>query len=259
MEGYLADLFVAQAREQQLRAPEWMIRLYLRLFPIPLGKTLRLDMANDLVSDQDLTGKRVLDVGCGIGDLSFMLARRGAEVVGVELDPHKVACANQIAQRWRFDGLRFVAGDVTDLSTMGLGQFDDVFCLAVLEHIKDDIGLLQQMRNALRPGGLLVLEVPSARRRTIEAKEEGDGHVRPGYVFEDLPPLLARTAFRVLDHRAMDPLGLMYYWNACSLPGTKAEHLLATLVAPIFITLIRATSRVIKRPAGELCFLAARD
>jgi len=74
MEKYLVDLFATAAQEQG-QAPLWIVRLYLSLFNVPLGKTLRVDMVKHLLHGQNLQGKRVLDVGCGVGDLSFILAK----------------------------------------------------------------------------------------------------------------------------------------------------------------------------------------
>jgi len=259
MEKYLVDLFVTSAREQ-VRAPDWLLRLYLSLFAAPLGKTLRIDMLNDLLRDQDISGKRALDVGCGIGDLSFVLAKRGAHVIGVELDAQKVTDATTIAQRWHFEDLRFIAGDVTKIDQMNLGQFDAIFCLALLEHIKDDVSLLKQLQTMLRPGGFFLLEVPSAHRKTIAEIEIADGHQRPGYKLEEVPKLLESVGLRLTKYRTMDPLGLIYYWCVCSriVPGAKTRRWLFTGLAPLFITLIRLSSRLIKRPGAELCFLAIK-
>src|SRR5207253_7721460 len=146
---------------KQVQAPTWILRLYFALFSPPLGKTLRTDMVKRLLRDQNMQGKRVLDVGCGIGDLSFILAARGADAIGIELDAQKVACANSIAQRWHFEHLCFLMGDVTRLEQMKLGQFDAIFCIALLEHIQDDRMLLRQLQAMLRPGGIFVLEVPN--------------------------------------------------------------------------------------------------
>ncbi len=259
MEKYLIDLFVTPAQEK-VQVPSWILRLYLSLFGPPMGKTLRMDMVKDLLLDQDLKGKRVLDVGCGIGDLSFMLANRGADVVGVELDAKKMTCATRIAQQWHFDRLHFLVGDVTQMDQMNLGQFDAIFCLALLEHIQDDVALLQQMQCMLHPGGIFVLEVPSARRKTIPEVEAADGHVRPGYSFEEVPELLAKTGFCVVKKRTMDPLGLNYLWFVCSriIPGRSAQCWLFAALAPFFIALIRLTSALVKRPGAELCFLAIK-
>jgi len=260
MEKYLVDLFVTSAKEQ-VRVPDWILRLYLSIFSAPLGKTLRIDMTKGLLRGQYLQGKRILDIGCGIGDLSFILAKRGANVVGVELDAQKVANASKIAQQWHFDNLRFLAGDATKIDQMNLGQFDAIFCLALLEHIQDDVDLLKKLQGMLRPGGIFMLEVPSARRKTIAEIEAADGHMRPGYIFEELPELLASTGFRVLKRKTMDPLGLIYYWCVCSriAPWPKLRRWLFALLAPFFISLIRLTSVLFKRTGSELCLLAIKD
>jgi SAM-dependent methyltransferase len=260
MEQYLVDLFVTSAQEQ-VRAPAWLLRLYLSLFSPPLGKTLRLDMIKMMLRGQDLEGKRVLDVGCGIGDLSFILTACGAHVTGVELDPQKVSQATSIAKRWHFEGLHFLAADVTKLDQMNLGQFDAIFCIALLEHIQDDRVLLHQLQGMLRPGGIFVLEVPSALRKTIAEVEAADGHVRPGYTFEDVPALLEDVGFHVKKRCSMDPLGLTYYWFVCSrfIPVRIVQRWLFAALGPLFIPLIRLTSALIKRPGYELCFLAVKD
>lgn len=265
MKPYLLDLFIAAVRERT-RTPDWVVRLYLSIFEPPLGKTLRLDLATALLRQNrcDLRGKRVLDVGCGIGDLGFMLAEQGAHVVGFELDTVKVERANQIARKWGFSAehLQFIAGDATKLAQMDIGQFDAIFCLALLEHIQDDIGLLNQMQHMLRPDGFLMLEVPSATRKTIPEVEAEDGHVRPGYFFKEVPGLLAQAGFRVTAARTADPLGLRYRWCVYSrlLPGRTARGQLFAVLAPLFIPLIRLTSAVVKRPeaSAELCFLATK-
>lgn len=260
MEKYLVDLFVTSAQEQ-VRVPGWLIRLCLSIFGTPIGKALRLDMVKDVLQGYELQGKRVLDVGCGVGDLSFMFAGHGANVVGIELDAKKVARATKIAEQWHFDELRFIARDALTIEQMNLGQFDAIFCIAVLEHVQDDFGLLRQMQSVLRPGGILVLQVPSARRKIIPAVEAEDGHVRLGYIPEDMPKLLADMGFRLIKLRTWDPLGLFYYWYKFSriVPGPKGRGRLFTVLAPLFITLIRLTTALIKRPGTELCLLAVKE
>lgn len=260
MQKYLVELFVASAQEQT-KAPRWLLRLYLYLFNPPLGKTLRLDMVKNLIQGYDFRDKRILDVGCGIGDLSFLLADRGANVVGIEIDAKKVADANTIAQRWGFNELHFLAGDVTKLDQMNLGQFDAIFCLAILEHIQEDVALLKKMQSMLKADGLFLMEVPSARRKTIPEIEVADGHMRPGYFFEKVPDLLARTGFHVKAMRTMDPCGLIYYWCVFArlIPNKKVQRWVFVAIAPLFIALIRLSSRLIHRVGAELCFLAVKD
>ncbi|HLZ62834.1 MAG TPA: methyltransferase domain-containing protein [Ktedonosporobacter sp.] len=264
MKPYLLDLYTASALDTY-NLPAWIIRLYLSLFEPPLGKTLRLDLVNALLKQHnyDLKGKRILDVGCGIGDLSFIFAAQGAHVVGVELNGVKIEHAKDIARKWNFpeEHLTFVDGDVMTLEQMDLGQFDAIFCLALLEHVQEDQLLLEQLHRMLRPGGFLMLEVPSTTRKTIPEVEAEDGHVRTGYSFEEMPAFLAQFGFRVLAKRSMDSLGLTYQWCAASriLPGHTARGPLFCILAPLFIPLIRLTTALVKRPGYELCFFATRE
>jgi hypothetical protein len=119
------------------------------------------------------------------------------------------------------------------------------------------------MHHLLRPDGFFMLEVPSATRKTIPEMEAEDGHVRPGYSFEEVPGLLARAGFRAKATQTIDPLGLRYHWAVLSriLPGRTARGLLFAIFAPLFIPLIRLTSAIVKRPetGAELCFLAAKE
>jgi SAM-dependent methyltransferase len=260
MEKYLVDLFESSVREKS-QVPGWLIRLYLNLFGIPLGKTIRIDMVRELLRGYEVKGKRILDVGCGVGDLSFMLAQKGADVIGVELDAQKVASANKTAEKWQIEGLRFIAADVTKLEQMSLGQFDMIFCIALVEHIKDDVDLLRQVHSLLRPGGQFIMEVPSALRKTIPAVEEEDGHQRPGYVFEEVPALLERVGLKVQRKCKRDPLGLFYYWCLFSrlVPGPKGRGRLFAVLAPIFIPLIRLTSLLNKQSGTEIGFIAVKE
>lgn len=259
MEKYLVDLF-AESIQERTNAPEWLVRLYLSLFSPPLGKTLRVGMVKELLRGHDLRGKRVLDVGCGIGDLSFLLADAGADVIGIELDPQKVACANRVARNWHFTRLRFVAGDVTRLDQTKLGQFDVICCIALLEHIQDDITLLLHLQSMLRPDGVFLLEVPSAHRKTIPEVEKADGHMRPGYIFEEVPGLLKKTGFKVISSKTMDSLGLIYHWCLWSriVPNPQVQPWLFAALGPLFLPLIRLTSAFVKSPGSELCFLARK-
>lgn len=260
MEKYLVDLFVTSVREKS-QVPSWLIRLYLSLFGVPLGKTIRIDMVEELLRGYEIKGKRILDVGCGIGDLSFLLAQKGAEVIGVELDAQKVASANRIAQQWQFEELRFIAGDVTKLDQMDIGKFDMIFCIALLEHIKDDVDLLHQMQSLLRPGGQFIIEVPSARRKTIPEVETEDGHQRSGYLFEDVPILLEQVGLHVRRKCKRDPLGLFFYWCWFSrlIPGPRARGRLFAVLAPIFIPLIRLTSLNNRQAGSEIGFIAIKE
>ncbi|HKQ83477.1 MAG TPA: class I SAM-dependent methyltransferase [Steroidobacteraceae bacterium] len=104
-------------------------------------------------------GTRVLDVGCGVGRWSTLLAARGAVVTGMDLSPTMIAEAKRRADA---SGLaprcRFL---VQDLAQLDAGEkFDLVLGVTVLQHILDPDALaaaVQRMTEHLAPGGRMVL------------------------------------------------------------------------------------------------------
>jgi ubiquinone/menaquinone biosynthesis C-methylase UbiE len=104
-------------------------------------------------------GSRVLDVGCGVGRWSRMLAARGAQVTGIDLSPTMIAEAKRRARQQGLSGqCRFL---VQDSSALDAGEpFDWVVGVTVLQHILDPGALraaVQRMAEHLQPGGRMVL------------------------------------------------------------------------------------------------------
>jgi len=101
-------------------------------------------------------GARCLDVGCGGGDVTLERARlvgpRG-KVVGTDLDGIKLDIARGEAREQGFGNVEFLLGD--GCSGYGSGEFDLVFARFLLTHVPDPLGVLRQMRDAARPGGIL--------------------------------------------------------------------------------------------------------
>ncbi|MDT0632607.1 TIGR04290 family methyltransferase [Rubrivirga sp. S365] len=84
----------------------------------------------------DLSGWRVLDIGSNAGFYAFELARRGADVTGLELDPHYIAQAEWAAEQFGLaDRVRFRQGTVYDLARMD-ETFDLVWFMGVFYHLR---------------------------------------------------------------------------------------------------------------------------
>ena len=80
----------------------------------------------------DLTGKRLLDAGCGTGALSIEAARRGAEVVAIDISPSLIKLAEERAPADLGNGsIEFAAGDML---SDDLGEFDHVVAMDSLIH-----------------------------------------------------------------------------------------------------------------------------
>ena len=83
----------------------------------------------------DLQGRRVLDAGCGTGPLSIELARRGAQVVAVDLAARLIQVARERVPRQLTGSIDFVVGDFLD---PGLGAFDHAVVMDSLIHYAPD-------------------------------------------------------------------------------------------------------------------------
>lgn len=98
-------------------------------------------------------GERVLDLGCGTGELTAEIAARGATVVGLDGDAAMIERA-----RARFPKLSFVEGNAEDVAWTGsVGTFDAVFSNAALHWMQPE-PTLANVRLVLRPGGRFVGE-----------------------------------------------------------------------------------------------------
>jgi len=102
-------------------------------------------------------GGDVLEIGCGTGNFTGLIARHARSVVAVDLDAEFIATAQQ---RWKDD--RRISFRCCDATGEGWeSEFDTIVLLDVLEHVEDDVGFLRSLRRALRPEGTLVVKVPS--------------------------------------------------------------------------------------------------
>jgi len=102
-------------------------------------------------------GDRVLDVGCGKGELAGDLATRGgADVTGIDISRPSLEFA-----RRRYPGVEFIEADV--LTWEPPHDYDVVVLSNVLEHIAPRVDLLRRLRSAVRPTRFLI-RVPSEER-----------------------------------------------------------------------------------------------
>jgi ubiquinone/menaquinone biosynthesis C-methylase UbiE len=107
------------------------------------------------------SGKRVLEVGCGIGTDSINFARAGAELTAVDLSSESLGIAAQRAELLGVDEkIRFVEANAEELtSTLDGEQFDLVYSFGVVHHTPHPERALAQMRRLVAPGGTLKIMV----------------------------------------------------------------------------------------------------
>jgi 2-polyprenyl-6-hydroxyphenyl methylase/3-demethylubiquinone-9 3-methyltransferase len=110
---------------------------------------LRLGWIDGLAN---LPGKRVLDVGCGGGILSEAMARRGADVTGIDLSekPLKVAQLHLLESGL---AIRYELISAEELQKTSASSFDVVTCMELLEHVPEPSSTVAACAKLVKPGG----------------------------------------------------------------------------------------------------------
>lgn len=111
---------------------------------------LRLNWVDERVS---LSGKRVLDVGCGGGILSESMARRGAEVLGIDMGEAPLSVARLHAEQEGVTSVSYRQCTVESLAEEMSASFDVVTCLEMLEHVPDPAAIVAACYRLVKPGG----------------------------------------------------------------------------------------------------------
>lgn len=111
-----------------------------------------------LVADLGIEpGMQVLDLGCGDGTTALPSARRGAEVLGVDIASNLVAAGNQRAQEEGLARVRFQEGDASNLEALGDDSFDLTLSIFGAMFAPRPFDVAKEMVRVTRPGGRIVM------------------------------------------------------------------------------------------------------
>ncbi len=102
-----------------------------------------------------LAGKRVLDVGCGGGLLCEAMARRGAQVTGIDLGETTIEVATLHSLDSQLS-IRYLRQSAEEHAQTHAGSYDVVTCLEMLEHVPDPAAVISTIATLLKPGGQAV-------------------------------------------------------------------------------------------------------
>lgn len=116
---------------------------------------------NSFLTDLDLTGKKVLDVGAGVGFDSHRLVQKGAHVTALEISP--LLCR---AGKKSLPEIRWVGG-LSHILPFKDQTFDFIFCNAALHHMRDIPATMTEMLRALKPGGSIITTCDSFRADSL--------------------------------------------------------------------------------------------
>jgi SAM-dependent methyltransferase len=145
---------------------------------------------------EDLAGKTVLDVGCGMGRFAEVAASHGANIVGIDLSVAAEAAQRNLGDR---PNTAFLQADVFKLP-LRPESFDLIYSLGVLHHTPDTHAAFAQLPRLLRPGGRIAIWVYSSLRKVRYLSSDAYRHVTSKMDEERLLKLCQMAA----------PLGRLY-------------------------------------------------
>jgi 2-polyprenyl-6-hydroxyphenyl methylase/3-demethylubiquinone-9 3-methyltransferase len=118
--------------------------------PLHQINPLRLDWINAI---SPLQGLRALDVGCGGGILADSMARKGADVLGIDLSTKALKVAQLHAMEAQTPRVAYREVSAEALAAEMPGQFDVVTCMEMLEHVPDPASVVRACAALVKPGG----------------------------------------------------------------------------------------------------------
>jgi len=219
MHGQVRDQADAEARSRFAFGDNW--QRFLNSVDAERVTEARRSLV-ELLRRDDLSGLRLLDIGCGSGLFSLAARLLGATVHSFDDDPASVACADALKQRYRPDdpGWHIERGSVLDESYLGhLGPFDVVYAWGVLHHTGEMRRALRNAGVAVAPGGALGVAIYNDQelisRLWLEVKRlYNSGRVLRGVLKAVFVPAFAAqgVAIGVIKHR--HPLGHFMSYRA---------------------------------------------
>jgi SAM-dependent methyltransferase len=148
-----------------------------------------------------LAGKKLLDIGAGLGESSVYFALQGARVTTVDISPQMVATALSLGRKFGVQ-LEGIVSSAENLNLPG-DTYDIIYAANTIHHVHNRASLFEQMSRALRPGGIFFSYDPLAYNPVINAYRRMATEVRTS----DEAPLttadiaLARKYFTRVQHR----------------------------------------------------------
>jgi 2-polyprenyl-6-hydroxyphenyl methylase/3-demethylubiquinone-9 3-methyltransferase len=119
--------------------------------PLHAINPLRLDWIKSI---SPISGKKVLDVGCGGGILTESMSKEGAQVTGIDLSTKALKVA-ELHQLESGVSVRYQSISAEDLARNEPESFDVVTCMEMLEHVPNPASVVQACANLCKPGGTI--------------------------------------------------------------------------------------------------------
>jgi len=134
----------------------------------------------------DVTGKRIVDLGCGMGHAAVALAKQGAKVFALDPDTAQLNHARELAEQGAVK-IELHQSDLADLAFLRNASIDLVVSVFALAAVDDLDRVFRQVHRVLLPGASFIVSLPHPLATLIE--QATDGSLRMGRRFRDQSPL----------------------------------------------------------------------
>lgn len=200
---------------------------------------------------KDFLKGEILEVGCGIGNFTPTLSKYG-KVTAIDIDPGLVEGLKQLNNENISTGF----GDIEQGKFFFKEKkFDVIVCINVLEHIKDDMKALENIKNLLKNNGILILLVPVNTFLYGEI-DKAIGHFRR-YSSQELVGNLKSLGLSVISSKKLNFLGALgWFISGCILKNTQVTEnkiKLFNLISPLLVI-----ENYIEPPLGTSVLIIAK-
>ena len=124
--------------------------------------------------------KNVLDIACGEGYGSWLLAKAAAKIIAVD---NNVRVVEKAKKKYVLPHLEFLAGSVDKIPAAD-HQFDVVVSFETIEHVSAQDEMLKEIKRVLKPGGILLISTPDKKNYTDKRGTRNPYHIKELYAEE---------------------------------------------------------------------------
>jgi SAM-dependent methyltransferase len=155
---------------------------------------------------KDELGESVLEIGCGSGNFTVLIAAHGHRVTALDIhEPYVTTARQRLAA---YPDVRVICADA--VQQKWTETFDTVVLLDVLEHIENDVSFLKSLAGCLKPGGRLILKVPAAQW-LYSPMDQAIGHYRR-YNRHSLAKCLSEAGLVPARQSYFNRFGMLGWW-----------------------------------------------
>lgn len=201
---------------------------------------------------QLLEGKKILEVGCGNGNLLRLIPQTNKELFGSDFSEDYLKKAKAKNPK-----IKFFKGDLTDQTfwTQYNNSFDTVICSEVIEHLEKDTTALDIIFSILKPDGVLIITVP-AFNFLYSDFDKKVGHYRR-YSKTSLTKIAKDSGFKIEKIRYWNFLGMFGWFFLFKLLKKDIKAVSNSFFSTILSYWIKIESKI-SLPVGQTVILKAR-